>query len=99
MHSGTTLVNIAGFFESLVAIFMIRFFVLFTVLLIGLFTLEILQPAEEYVILPFTSFIAEVSVWILQLFDDSVESYRNIIRNSITGSACALSAGATAWKR
>jgi exosortase H (IPTLxxWG-CTERM-specific) len=93
VHSGTTLVNIAGFFASLVAIFMIRFFVLFTVLLVGLFTLEILQPAEEYVILPFTSFIADVSVWILQLFDDSVESYRNIIRNSVTGFGVRIERG------
>ncbi len=93
MHSGTTLVNIAGFFASLAAIFMIRFFVLFTVLLVGLFTLEILQPAEEYVILPFTSFIADVSVWILQVFDDSVESYGNVIRNSITGFGVRIERG------
>jgi exosortase H (IPTLxxWG-CTERM-specific) len=93
VHSGTTLVNIAGFFASLVAIFMIRFFVLFTVLLVGLFTLEILQPAEEYVIMPFTSFIADVSVWILQIFDDSVESYRNIIRNSVTGFGVRIERG------
>jgi exosortase H (IPTLxxWG-CTERM-specific) len=93
VHSGTTLVNIAGFFACLVAIFMIRFFVLFTVLLVGLFTLEILQPAEEYVILPFTSFIADVSVWILQVFDDSVESYKNIIRNSVTGFGVRIERG------
>ncbi len=72
---------------------MIRFFVLFTVLLIGLFTLEILQPAEEYVILPFTSFIADVSVWILQSFDDSVESYSNVIRNSKTGFGVRIERG------
>jgi len=93
VHSGTTLVNIAGFLASLAAIFMIRFFVLFTVLLVGLFTLEILQPAEEYVILPFTSFIADVSVWILQVFDDSVESYGNVIRNSITGFGVRIERG------
>jgi exosortase H (IPTLxxWG-CTERM-specific) len=93
VHSGTTLVNIAGFFKSLVAILMIRFFVLFTVLLVGLFTLEILQPAEQYVILPFTSFIADVSVWILQIFDDTVESTRNIIRNSITGFGVRIERG------
>ncbi len=93
MHSGTTLVNIAGFIASHVAIFMIRFFVLFTVLLVGLFTLEILQPAEEYVILPFTSFIADVSVWILQVFDDNVESYKNIIRNSVNGFGVRIERG------
>jgi exosortase H (IPTLxxWG-CTERM-specific) len=93
VHSGTTFVNIAGFVASLVAIHMIRFFVLFTVLLVGLFTLEILQPAEEYVILPFTSFIADVSVWILQVFDDSVESYKNVIRNSVTGFGVRIERG------
>ncbi|MEE8339526.1 MAG: exosortase H [Xanthomonadales bacterium] len=72
---------------------MIRFFVLFTVLLVGLFTLEILQPAEEYVILPFTSFIADVSVWILQAFDDSVVAYKNVIRNSITGFGVRIERG------
>ena len=56
---------------------MIRFFILFTVLLVGLFTLEILQPAEKYVILPFTSFIADVSVWVIQLFDDNVIAISN----------------------
>jgi len=93
VHFGTTLVNIAGFFVCLVAIFMIRFFVLFTVLLVGLFTLEILQPAEEYVILPFTSFIADVSVWILQFFDDNVESYKNIIRDSVSGFGVRIERG------
>ncbi len=93
MHFGTTLVNIAGFFVCLVAIFMIRFFVLFTVLLVGLFTLEILQPAEEYVILPFTSFIADVSVWILQFFDDNVEAYKNIIRDSVSGFGVRIERG------
>lgn len=93
MHSGTTLVNIAKSSTSLVANFMIRFFVLFTVMLVGLFTLEILQPAEEYVILPFTSFIADVSVWILQVFDDNVESYKNIIRNSVNGFGVRIERG------
>ncbi len=72
---------------------MIRFFVLFTILLVGLFTLEILQPAEKYVILPFTSIIADVSVWIVQLFDDNVEAFRNVIRNSTTGFGVRIERG------
>jgi len=72
---------------------MIRFFVLFTILLIGLFTLEILEPAEKYVILPFTSFIADVSVWIIQLFDDNVEAFRNVIRNATTGFGVRIERG------
>jgi exosortase H (IPTLxxWG-CTERM-specific) len=72
---------------------MIRFFILFTVLLVGLFTLEILQPAEKYVILPFTSFIADVSVWIIQSFDDNVGAISNVIRDKTTGFGVRIERG------
>jgi len=72
---------------------MIRFFILFTVLLVGLFTLEILQPAEKYVILPFTSFIADISVWIIQLFDDNVMAISNVIRDKTTGFGVRIERG------
>jgi len=72
---------------------MIRFFVLFTVLLVGLFTLEILQPVEKHVILPFTSLIADVSVWIIQLFDDNVMAIANVIRDKTTGFGVRIERG------
>jgi exosortase H (IPTLxxWG-CTERM-specific) len=72
---------------------MIRFFLLFTVLLVGLFTLEILQPAEKYVILPFTSFIADVSAWIVQFFDGNVTSVSNVIRDKTTGFGVRIERG------
>jgi exosortase H (IPTLxxWG-CTERM-specific) len=72
---------------------MIRFFVLFTVLLIGLFTLEILQPVEKHVILPFTAFIADISVWIIQFFDDNVMAVSNIIRDKTSGFGVRIERG------
>ena len=72
---------------------MIRFFVLFTVLLIGLFTLEILQTAEKYVILPFTALVADVSVWFIQLFDDNVVAISNVIRDKTTGFGVRIERG------
>ena len=72
---------------------MIRFFVLFTVLLVGLFTLDILQPAEKYVILPFTSFIAYISVLIIQLFVDNVMAISNVIRDKTTGIGVPIERG------
>jgi exosortase H (IPTLxxWG-CTERM-specific) len=72
---------------------MIRFFVLFTVLLVGLFTLEILQPVETHVILPFTSFIADVSVWLIQGFDDNVVAVSNVIRDKTTGFGVRIERG------
>ena len=72
---------------------MIRFFILFTVLLVGLFTLEILQPAEKYVILPFTSFIADISVWIVKFFDSDVMAYGNVIRDTASGFGVRIERG------
>lgn len=72
---------------------MIRFFLLFTVLLVGLFTLEILQPVEKHVILPFTSFIADVSVWLVDFFDDGVVAYSNVIKDQASGFGVRIERG------
>ena len=72
---------------------MIRFFILFTVLLVGLFTLEILQPAEKYVILPFTSLVADFSAWLVQMFDDNVIAVSNVIRDKTTGFGVRIERG------
>jgi len=72
---------------------MVRFFVLFSVLLVGLFTLEILQPVEKYVILPFTSQIADVSVAIIQFFDDNVVATANVIRDQASGFGVRIERG------
>ena len=72
---------------------MLRFFIIFSVLLIGLFTLEILQPAEKYVILPFTSMIADISVWIVQAFDDNVIATGNVIRDKVSGFGVRIERG------
>ena len=72
---------------------MIRFFILFTVLLVGLFTLEILQPAEKYVIIPFTAAVADVSVFVIQSFDDNVVAISNVIRDRTTGFGVRIERG------
>jgi exosortase H (IPTLxxWG-CTERM-specific) len=58
-----------------------------------LFTLEILQPAEKYVILPFTSFIADISVWIIQFFDQGVIAKANVIRDQASGFGVRIERG------
>jgi exosortase H (IPTLxxWG-CTERM-specific) len=72
---------------------MLRFFVIFFVLLIGLFTLEILPPADKYVILPFTSLLADISVWLVLLFDDNVVASGNVIRDATTGFGVSIERG------
>ena len=72
---------------------MFRFILIFLVCLIVLFTLELLQPAQTYVILPFTSAVAHVSVWLMQLFDHGVVAQQNDILNATTGSGIEIVAG------
>lgn len=72
---------------------MLRFFIIFSLLLIGLFTLEILQPVEKYVIMPFTALIADISVWIVLLFDDNVIATGNVIRDASNGFGVRIERG------
>lgn len=72
---------------------MIRFFVIFSILLVGLFTLEILQPVEKHFILPFTSLIADISVWLVSAFDKNVIATGNIIRDSASGFGVRIERG------
>ena len=72
---------------------MVRFSVIFTVLLIGLFTLEILQPVEKHFILPFTSVVADISVWIVSAFDEGIIASGNVIRDQATGFGVRIERG------
>lgn len=53
---------------------MLRFTILFLVLILGLFWLELYQPINDAVITPFTSILATVSTFAMQLFDSDVAS-------------------------
>jgi exosortase H (IPTLxxWG-CTERM-specific) len=77
----------------MVTALMLRFFIIFSVLLIGLFTIEILQPAEKYVIIPFTSLVADISVWMVQVFDENVIATGNVIRDKVSGFGVRIERG------
>ncbi len=72
---------------------MLRFSILFVVMLLGLFTLEVLQPVQDAVILPFTAGIAHVSVFLIELFDEGVVSAGKVIRDLDTGFAISIEPG------
>jgi exosortase H (IPTLxxWG-CTERM-specific) len=72
---------------------MLRFIALFLVYLVVLFTLELLQPVDQYVVLPFTAAIAKVCVWIVGLFDAHVVSYGKILRSTTTGFTISIERG------
>ncbi len=72
---------------------MIRFVVLFLVILVSLFLLEIYEPVRQSVVLPFTGFLATVSSWIVQLFDANVHAYGDIIQDTKTMVAIQIAPG------
>lgn len=72
---------------------MTRFLVLFLTMLLVLFSLEILNFSQQNIILPFTSFLADVSTSIVTLFDADVTSYENVIASNSNGFAVRIEAG------
>ena len=72
---------------------MFRFVTIFLGSLLVLFTLELLQPVQQHVILPFTGGLAHVAVWFMQVFDHTVVSQANNIRLGPTGPGIEIVAG------
>ena len=72
--------TLRAFSESLIA--MLRFILVFLVLLAVLFVAELTPFVERYVIVPFTSVLAEACAWIIHLFDGSTVSHGKLIQNA-----------------
>jgi exosortase H (IPTLxxWG-CTERM-specific) len=72
---------------------MLRFIVLFLLFLTVLFVLELLQPVEHYVILPFTAAIAQVCVWIVGMFDPHAIAYGKILQSTTSDFAISIERG------
>lgn len=70
-----------------------RFFILFMLLLLALFTIQVLKPVQDHVILPFTAGLAHVSVGIIELFDANVESAGKVLRSTANGFAVSIEPG------
>ena len=72
---------------------MTRFVLIFMAVLISLFTIEMLVPVQEHVIVPFTSLLAKISAAVIQPFDESVMAYGKILQFRDTGFAVSIEAG------
>ncbi len=70
-----------------------RFILIFTVVLVSLFTLEMLNPVQEHVIVPFTSMLAQISAALIAPFDDNVIAYGKVLQFEDTGFAVSIEAG------
>ena len=72
---------------------MLRFVMTFLLILITLFTVEMLNPVQEHVITPFTSLLAHLSAVLILPFDNSVIAYGKVLQFKDTGFAVSIEAG------
>lgn len=72
---------------------MIRFTLVFLVLLLGLFTLCLLPPVERHFVLPFTAMLADICTGLVSLFDGNVLAQGNVMRSTTNGFAIAIERG------
>ena len=61
--------------------------------LVTLFTIEMLNPVQEYVIVPFTTWLASISAALITPFDDTVVAYGKVLQFQDTGFAVSIEAG------
>ena len=72
---------------------MTRFITVFLVVLLTLFTLEMLMPVQQHVIVPFTSLLAKTSAALVVPFDNSVAAYGKVLQFRDSGFAVSIEAG------
>jgi exosortase H (IPTLxxWG-CTERM-specific) len=70
-----------------------RFIAIFAVTLVTLFTVEMLNPVQQHVIVPFTSMLARLSAALILPFDSSVMAYGKVLQFKDTGFAVSIEAG------
>jgi len=72
---------------------MLRFFLIFMSLLIALFAARISTFGTEYVTVPFTGVLADISAYLIMMFDSNVHAEGVIIQSTTNGFAVAIAPG------
>ncbi len=70
-----------------------RFIITFIICLGALFTIELLQPVQDHVIVPFTTGLAHVSVALMRLLDTTVIAQGDEIVDALRGGGIKIVAG------
>ncbi|MEP5566937.1 MAG: exosortase H [Halioglobus sp.] len=70
-----------------------RFVITFSVVLVALFSLEMLNPVQEHLVVPFTTLLAKISATLIAPFDDGVIAYGKVLQFKDTGFAVSIEAG------
>lgn len=72
---------------------MTRFVSVFLILVVVLFFLELYQPVQQILVIPWTQLLAFITGKILLLFDASVIVQGKVIANSLNGFSVSIEAG------
>lgn len=72
---------------------MIRFLLLFLLVQGVLFGVEMLQPVQTAIILPWTNLLADVSGWLMTAFDPNVATAGKVVRSTVNGFAVSIEPG------
>jgi exosortase H (IPTLxxWG-CTERM-specific) len=72
---------------------MIRFFIVFLVLLAGLFVLELTPWAQQWFVVPWTNALAAIAAGIVKLFDAQVLAHGKVLQSAGNGFAVSIEAG------
>lgn len=75
---------------------MLRFFILFLIIQVVLFGIELLGPVQSGLIMPLTGLQASFSANLVQFFDANVTAYSNIIQSTTNGFGVAILPGCNA---
>ena len=72
---------------------MVRFFVIFLLLLALLFGLELTPWVQRWFVMPWTNALAQFSTWLVTLFDANVVATGKVMRSTANGFAVSIEAG------
>lgn len=69
------------------------FFIIFVLVLISLFFIELLNVTQRSLIIPWTHFLSWISAYLVGLFDQGAIAYSNILKDSESGFAVSIEPG------
>jgi exosortase H (IPTLxxWG-CTERM-specific) len=72
---------------------MLRFIALFALILFTLFGLELLQPVQQHVVLPWTALLARFCVALVSLFDGAAMAQGKVLWNPSNGFGVSIEPG------
>jgi exosortase H (IPTLxxWG-CTERM-specific) len=72
---------------------MARFVTVFLVIMVGLFSLEMMKPVQDHLVVPFTGLLASLSAALITPFDSSVTAYGKVLQFTDSGFAVSIEAG------